>query len=85
MPALSNTFLYSGTLQQVVIPAGTTSIDVYLWGGGGGGGSSDAGGPGGVGAAAVLVAPAQNVVVQVERGECRAPPLCARMGTRRVV
>ena len=56
MPALSNTFLYSGTLQQVVIPAGTTSIDVYLWGGGGGGGSSDAGGPGGVGAAGHHVA-----------------------------
>ena len=56
MPSLTNTFLYSGTLQSVVIPAGTTSIDVYLWGGAGGGGGSDAGGPGGTGAAGQHVA-----------------------------
>ena len=47
MAAVVNTFLYSGTLRQVVIPAGTQSIDVHLWGGAGGGGGSDAGGPGG--------------------------------------
>ena len=51
MAAIVNTFLYSGTLQQVTIPPGTQSIDVYLWGGAGGGGGSDAGGPGGTGAA----------------------------------
>ena len=51
MVAVVKTFNYSGTLNQVTIPAGTTSIDVYLWGGAGGGGSSDAGGPGGTGAA----------------------------------
>ena len=51
MAAVVNTFLYSGTLRQVVIPAGTQSIDVHLWGGAGGGGGSDAGGPGGTGAA----------------------------------
>ena len=51
MVAVVNEFLYTGTLQQATIPAGTTSIDVYLWGGAGGGGSSDAGGPGGTGAA----------------------------------
>ena len=51
MVAVVKTFNYSGTLQQAVIPPGTTSIDVYLWGGAGGGGGSDAGGPGGVGAA----------------------------------
>lgn len=56
MVTVVKTFNYSGTLQQAVIPAGTTSIDVYLWGGGGGGGGSDAGGPGGTGAAGHHVA-----------------------------
>jgi len=51
MAAIVNTFLYSGTLQQVTIPPGTQSIDVHLWGGAGAGGGSDAGGPGGTGAA----------------------------------
>ena len=51
MVAVVKTFRYTGTLQQATIPAGTTSIDIYLWGGAGGGGSSDAGGPGGTGAA----------------------------------
>ena len=51
MVAVVKTFNYSGTLNQVTIPPGTTSIDVHLWGGAGGGGSSDAGGPGGTGAA----------------------------------
>ena len=49
MSTVTKTFNYTGTLQQATIPAGTTSIDIYLWGGGGGGGSSDAGGPGGSG------------------------------------
>ena len=40
MAAIVNTFLYSGTLQQVTIPPGTQSIDVYLWGGAGGGGGT---------------------------------------------
>lgn len=51
MVAVVKTFNYTGTLQQATIPAGTTSIDVHLWGGAGGGGGSDAGGPGGTGAA----------------------------------
>jgi hypothetical protein len=51
MAASVFTFNYTGTLNQVVIPPGTTSIDVHLWGGAGGGGGSDAGGPGGTGAA----------------------------------
>jgi len=51
MPTLTKTFIYTGTVNELVIPAGTTSIDVHLWGGAGGGGSSDAGGPGGYGAA----------------------------------
>jgi hypothetical protein len=51
MPTVIKKFQYSGTLQQVSIPAGSTSIDMYLWGGAGGGGGADAGGPGGVGAA----------------------------------
>jgi len=51
MVAVVKTFNYTGTLQQATIPAGTTSIDVYLWGGAGGGGGGDQGGPGGSGAA----------------------------------
>ena len=50
MPTVTQTFFYSGTLNQVAIPAGTTTIDMYLWGGGGGGGGSDRR-AGGVGAA----------------------------------
>ena len=38
MVTVVKTFNYSGTLQQAVIPAGTTSIDVHLWAGGGGAG-----------------------------------------------
>ena len=51
MPTITKTFNYTGTLLQATIPAGTTSIDVHLWGGAGGGGGSDEGGPGGTGAA----------------------------------
>ena len=51
MPTTTKTFIYTGTINKLVIPAGTTSIDVHLLGGAGGGGSSDAGGPGGYGAA----------------------------------
>jgi hypothetical protein len=51
MPTITKTFLYTGTVQEVVIPAGTTSVDISIWGGAGGGGGGDAGGPGGVGAA----------------------------------
>jgi hypothetical protein len=51
MPTLIKKFQYSGTLNSVTIPAGTTSIDMYLWGGGGAGGGADAGGSGGSGTA----------------------------------
>ena len=51
MPTITKTFLYTGTLNQATIPAGTNSIDMYLGGGAGGGGGSDSGGPGGSGAA----------------------------------
>ena len=51
MPTVTKTFTYSGTLQQATIPAGTTSIDIYLWGGAGGAGGADAAGGGGNGAA----------------------------------
>ena len=51
MVAVVKTFNYTGTLQQTTIPAGTTSIDVYLWGGAGGGGGGDRAGPGAPGAA----------------------------------
>ena len=51
MPTVTKTFTFSGTLQQATIPAGTTSIDIYLWGGAGGAGGADAAGAGGNGAA----------------------------------
>ena len=51
MPTVIQKFQYSGTLEQVTIPAGTTTIDMYLWGGAGAGGGADAGGPGGSGTA----------------------------------
>ena len=41
MVAVVKTFNYTGTVQDATIPAGTTSIDIYLWGGAGGGGGSD--------------------------------------------
>ena len=51
MVAVVKSFIYTGTLQEATIPAGTTTIDMYLWGGAGGGGGGDAGGPGGTGSA----------------------------------
>ena len=51
MATVVKTFNYTGTLQQAIIPPGTQSIDVHLWGGAGGGGGGDRGGPGGSGAA----------------------------------
>ena len=51
MPTVTNTFIYTGTTQELTIPAGTTSISVYMWGGAGGGGGSDSAGPGRSGAA----------------------------------
>ena len=51
MVAKTHTFAHSGTLNQGIIPAGTTSVDMYLWGGAGGAGGADAGGAGGSGAA----------------------------------
>ena len=50
MPTQTKTFTYTGTTQVLTIPAGTTSMDVYLWGGGGGGGGGDQSGPGQIGA-----------------------------------
>ena len=50
MATITNTFTYTGTLQQATIPPGTTSIDMYLWAGAGGGGGPDDN-PGGPGAA----------------------------------
>ena len=41
MVAVVKTFNYTGTVQDATIPAGTTSIDIYLWGGAGGCGGSD--------------------------------------------
>ena len=55
MVATTHTFTYSGTLQEAVIPAGTTSLDMYLWGGAGGAGGADSGGAGGSGSAGMHV------------------------------
>ena len=41
MVAIVNKFSYTGTVQEVTIPAGTQSIDIYLWGGAAGGGGPD--------------------------------------------
>ena len=51
MPTIIKKFQYSGLLNTLTIPAGTTSVDMYLWGGAGAGGGADSGGPGGSGAA----------------------------------
>ena len=51
MPTIIKKFQYSGLLNKLTIPAGTTSVDMYLWGGAGAGGGADSGGPGGSGAA----------------------------------
>ena len=51
MPTIIKKFQYSGLINTVTIPAGATSVDMYLWGGAGAGGGGDAGGPGGSGAA----------------------------------
>ena len=51
MPTIIKKFQYSGLINTVTIPAGATSVDMYLWGGVGAGGGADAGGPGGSGAA----------------------------------
>ena len=46
MPTITKSFIYTGTTQVIVIPAGTTSIDAYIWGGAGGGGGHDRHTPG---------------------------------------
>ena len=51
MPTIIKKFQYSGLLNTITIPAGATSVDMYLWGGAGAGGGGDQGGAGGSGAA----------------------------------
>jgi hypothetical protein len=51
MPTITKTFTYTGTTQQVTIPAGASSVTFYIWGGGGGGGTGDRAGPGRSGSA----------------------------------
>ena len=51
MPTIIKSFTYTGTTQQVTIPAGATSVDFQIWGGGGGGGGGDRAGPGRSGSA----------------------------------
>jgi hypothetical protein len=41
-----NTYTYTGSLQQYILPNGTVSIDVWMWGAGGGGDFSFRGGSG---------------------------------------
>ena len=67
MVAVVKSFIYTGTLQEATIPAGTTSIDMYLWGGAGGGGGGDDGRRGGTDVSGRpffdpgLGSPAQNI------------------------
>ena len=51
MPTITKIFQYTGTTQELVLPAGTNSMTIHLYGGGGGGGGGDAAGPGRSGAA----------------------------------
>ena len=69
MATVVKTFNYTGTLQQATIPAGTTSIDVHLWGGAGGGGGGDRGGPGGTGAAGHYVTATSIAISSAQIGQ----------------
>jgi len=69
MVAVVKTFNYTGTLQQTTIPAGTTSIDVHLWGGAGGGGGGDRAGPGGTGAAGHYVTATSVAISSAQIGQ----------------
>jgi hypothetical protein len=51
MPIVTKEFIFTGTKQEAVIPAGATSVEFHIWGGGGGGGGGDRAGPGRSGAA----------------------------------
>jgi hypothetical protein len=51
MPTIIKEFIYTGTKQEAIIPAGATSVEFHIWGGGGGGGGGDAAGPGRSGSA----------------------------------
>ena len=62
MPTEVKTFQYSGTTQALTIPAGTTSMAVFLYGGGGGGGAGDQAGPGRAGAGGHFVSDASTVL-----------------------
>lgn len=55
MATVTKIFNYTGTIQYLTIPSGTTSVDVYAWGGAGGGGGGDSAGPGRSGAAGHFV------------------------------
>lgn len=55
MATTTKIFDYTGTVQFFTIPAGTNTVDMYLWGGAGGGGGGDAAGPGRSGAAGHFV------------------------------
>lgn len=46
---------YTGSLQSYVVPAGVTSIDIYMWGGGGAGGDRSGGGLAGAGGSGAFV------------------------------
>ena len=51
MATIVKEFNYTGTLQIGKLPAGVSSMDIYLWGGAGGSGGSDYSGDGSDGAA----------------------------------
>jgi hypothetical protein len=63
------TFNYTGTLNQVVIPPGTESIDVHLWGGAGGGGGGDRAGPGASGSAGHYVTSTTISILSAQIGQ----------------
>ena len=51
MATIVKEFTYTGTLKIGKLPAGVSSMDIYLWGGAGGSGGSDYSGDGSDGAA----------------------------------
>lgn len=67
------TFSYTGSDQTFTVPAGKTSMEVYLWGGGGGSGGADSSRSGGGGAGAMVqgllqVTPGETLTIVVGAG-----------------
>ena len=68
-PITSQTFSYTGAIQNFTVPTGVTSINVKMWGAGGGGSTyTSAGGGGGYATSTLSVTPGQQYQVLVGGG-----------------